>query len=465
MASDEDCTDRAPATDRASAARPGGTPDADPGGVPFTALAPERLRGERTSLKWTRFPEDVLPLFVAEMDFTVAPEVQEAVIARVRASDTGYLDGPGALAPAFAGFARDRWGWEVLPEFVHVATDVSCGIVEPLRLQVPVGGRVAITTPVYPSFFEMLEELPIEIVQIPLIQESVPGTTPPAIEARLDLAAIARAFGDDPGIDALLLCNPHNPHGLLHSREDLVALAKLAAEHDVFVLSDEIHAPLTHRGRTFTPFAPIAAESGVLSVTATSASKGWNLAGLKCSVIVAADERANRLLKKLPPEVAARASILGLHANIAAFTDARGWLDRAVVQIEQNDELLAHLIAEQLPGVGHARPHAGYLAWLDFSGTPLRENTHRRILLEARVALGKGESFGIGGASHVRLNLAAAPDTIREAVRRIAALLESATESGSAPTHRTGGTASGASAESSSEPAPAGAPAQKGAAS
>lgn len=398
----------------------------DPSGVPFADIAPEKLRNERTSLKWTRYPADVLPLFVAEMDFTVSPKVQQALIARVLASDTGYLDGPGPLAQAFGGFARERWGWEVRPDFVHLATDVSCGIVEPLRLVVPPGGRVAITTPVYPSFFEMLEELPVEIVQIPLARTETPGDGITTVTARLDLPAIEDAFASEPGIDAFLLCNPHNPHGLVHTAADLAELARLAAQYNVFVVSDEIHAPLTHHGETFSPFAPIAAQEGALAVTATSASKGWNLAGVKCSVIVAADERANTLLTSLPPETAARTSILGLHANIAAFRDDVAWLDRAICQIEANDTLLAKLLAEHLPEVSYARPKAGYLAWLDFSRAGLGHDPHARILHEARVALGIGSAFGVGGDAHVRMNLACAPDTIREAVRRIAALVETA---------------------------------------
>lgn len=395
--------------------------DADPSGVSFAELDPKLLSKNRTSLKWTRFPADVLPLFVAEMDFTVAPEVQRALIERVQASDLGYLDGPGPLAPEFAGFARDRWGWEVALDRIYIATDVATGIVESIRVARPAGGRIAVATPVYPSFFEMFEELPVETVEIPLI-ESLSGTTA-ANRLRLDLPTIEREF--ERGIDIFLLCNPHNPHGLLHSAEDLSELARLAALHDVFVVSDEIHAPLTHRGQQFTPFAPLAAEAGALSVTTTSSSKGWNLAGVKCSLIVAADDRAKQLLQTLPAEVACRASILGLHASVAAFSEARDWLDRAVAQIESNDALLAELVRDQLPGVHYTRPLAGYLAWLDFSETRVGADPFTAILTEARVALNDGKHFGTGGAGHVRLNLACAPSTIREAVRRIAAILPS----------------------------------------
>lgn len=378
-----------------------------------------QLRRERTSIKWTRFPADVLPLFVAEMDFAVAPEIRRALVERVEASDFGYLDGAGALAPAFATFARDRWGWEVAEDRVHLATDVSAGIVEAIRIARPGPGRVLLTTPVYPSFFEMLEELPVEIVQVPLIVDEGAGSSP---AARLDLEAIEREFASDAGIDAFLLCNPHNPHGLLHSRDELAAVARLAAQYDVFVVSDEIHAPLVHRGETFVPFAPLAAEAGALAVVTTSASKGWNLAGVKCSVVVAADDRANELLRRLPPEVACRTSILGLHANAAAYSEARDWLDATVEAVERNIELLGDLLAEHLPGARAHRPRAGYLVWVDLRDTALGDDPFRRILNDARVALGNGSSFGEGGAGHVRFNLACAPETLREAVTRIAAL-------------------------------------------
>lgn len=401
--------------------------EVDPAGVPFAELAPARLRAERTSLKWTRFPADVLPLFVAEMDFALAPEIRDALIGRIAASDTGYLDGPGPLAPAFAGFASRAWGWEIPHSRVFLATDVATGVVESLRVEGELrrrqeaaggpapSGRIVVPTPVYPGFFEMLEELPYEIVEVPLA--AAPGDS----GLRLDLSAIERAFVA--GADAFLLCNPHNPHGLVHREEELAALARLAAEHGVWVVSDEIHAPLTHAGETFTPFAPLAAAAGALAVTTTSASKGWNLAGAKCSVIVAADERSEEALRLLPPETVTRASILGLHAGVAAFTAGEAWLGRAIAQIEANQALLAELVAERLPGVRLTPARAGYLAWLDFRGAGLGDDPYRRILDDARVALNDGAFFGAGGAGHVRLNLACAPDTIREAVSRIAAIL------------------------------------------
>ena len=398
----------------------------DPSGIPFGELDPALLRTQRTSVKWTRFAADVLPMFVAEMDFAVAPEIRQALIERVEASDIGYLDGPGPLAPAFADFARDRWGWAVDPSHVHLVTDVATGVVEALRVGRPNGGRLAMSVPVYPGFYEMLEELPFEVLELPL-REAADGARAGApvssAAAGLDLAAIELAFASEEGVDAFLLCNPHNPHGIAFTEAELRELARLAAAYDVFVVSDEIHAPLAHADTQFTPFAPLAAEAGALAVTTTSASKGWNIAGSKCAVLVASDERSDAVLQQLPPETTTRASILGLHASVAAFTQGRDWLDRTVAQVERNEALFAELVAAHLPGVRYTRPRASYVAWLDFSGAGIGENPHARILEEALVALNDGAFFGPGGEGHVRLNLACAPDTIREAVRRIAAIL------------------------------------------
>ena len=409
----------------------------DPSGLPWQELDPALLRESRNSIKWTRYPADVLPLFVAEMDFAVAPEIRRAIIRAVEASDTGYLAEPGPLAGAVSDYTRDRWGWEFPAEHTHLATDVATGLVESLRVFRPAGGKLALSTPCYPGFFEMLLELNFEIVEIPLLPGVAAGeagsagtadTRGPAAgevgsAGSLNLTAIEAAFAGDGGIDAFILCNPHNPHGIPFGREELSALAGLAAAHDVFVVSDEIHAPLTHAHATFTPFAPLAAEAGALSVTTTSASKGWNLAGSKCSVIVAADDRANALLNTLPPEVATRTSILGLHANVAAFTEARDWLSRATAQIEANQRLLRTQLSERVPGIGYLPGSAGYLAWLDLRGIGLGENPAERVLQEARVALNNGSDFGLGGDGHARLNMATSPHTLVQAIDRIAELV------------------------------------------
>jgi cystathionine beta-lyase len=370
----------------------------------------EELFATRSSIKWRRYPADVLPVFVAEMDFDVEPLILDRVAETLRHSDTGYLDSPGPLATAFARFAEEEWGWHVDPDAVHLATDVTVGVVESLRLVLPeTGGRVVLTPPVYPPFFEMVEEADAVAVTVPLLEEE--GWS-------LDLAGIERAFAA--GAEALLLCNPQNPTGRCHSRSVLEALASLAARYGVVIVSDEVHAPLAHPGTVFTPFAPVARAAGARAVTVTSASKAWNLAGLKCAVVVAADDASAALLDELPEELAARTSILGLHANVAALS-CRDWRDDLVDAIVGNVRLLESEMAAHAPSVRVVRPDAGYLAWLDFRETGLGDDPARVLIETGRVALNSGLPFGEPGRGFARINLACNPSTVVEAVRRIAA--------------------------------------------
>ena len=369
----------------------------------------EALFASRSSIKWRRYPADVLPVFVAEMDFDVEPAILDRVADTLRNSDTGYLDSAGPLAPAFADFAWSSWAWGVDPAWVHLATDVTVGVVESLRLVLPeVSGRVVLTPPVYPPFFEMIEEADAVAVTVPLREDA---------DWALDLDGLERAFAA--GVDAMLLCNPQNPTGRCHSRRTLEALARLAARYGVFIVSDEVHAPLAHPGTRFTPFAPVARAAGARSVTVTSASKAWNLAGLKCAVIVAAEPATASLLERLPEELAARTSILGLHANVAALSCLR-WRDGLLDQLVANVRLLEAEVALHAPDVRVVRPDAGYLAWLDFRATGLGDDPARTLIDVGRVALNSGLAFGVEGRGFARINLACDPSTVVEAVQRIA---------------------------------------------
>jgi cystathionine beta-lyase len=381
----------------------------------------DQLRATRSSIKWRRYAEDVLPAFVAEMDFDIDPAIVERITEVVRNSDTGYLDDPGPLAPAFARYADDNWGWRVEESSIHLATDVTVGMVETLRLVVPpVGGRVIVTPPVYPPFFEMVAEVHADVVEVPLREDA--GWS-------LDLAGVEAAF--DAGADALLLCNPHNPTGRCHGRSQLRELARLAARHGVLVVSDEVHAPLTHPHASFTPFAPVAAEAGARSVTVTSASKGWNLAALKCAIVVAGDGRTADMLTRFPDELAARTSNLGLHANVAAF-DCGEWLSAAIARIGSNLLLLKQELRQRVPLVTAVEPDASYLVWLDFRNAGLGDDPAAPLVEYGRVALNSGLTYGSQGAGFARINIACDPSTIVEAVRRIARTVEDLAPSNSA---------------------------------
>jgi cystathionine beta-lyase len=396
---------------------------------------------KRTSEKWTVYPDDVLPLFVAEMDYPLADPIVRTLVDRVRASDTGYVGSPGPLAGAFAAFAASTWDWTVEPERVRTTTDVSVAIVETLRLAIRPGDRVVITPPVYPPFFDLVPEAGGVVVEVPLLNDgpsASPGAAARAGSAAdrgsaadqgrsvdgagawsLDLEALEAAFAS--GVRAFLLCNPHNPLGLVHSREQLAALARIAAKYGVMVVSDEIHGPLTHSGVDFVPFLTVSDEAREWGVAVTSASKTWNLAGTKCALIVAGSATTDAMLARLPEEVGFRTSLLGLHASVAAFTEGEPWRQGTLHALQTSRDLLTALLAEHLPEVRFRAPSASYLAWLDFRELGWGDDPAAHALEKARVALNRGLDFGTQGAGFARLNFACSPEVLTEAVTRLAA--------------------------------------------
>jgi len=379
---------------------------------PLRALDPERLR-RRTSMKWRTYPEDVLPLWVAEMDVPLAPPVVRALTDALALGDTGYPAGT-AYAEALAGFAARRWGWDgIAVERTAIVPDVMLGVVEMLGLVTGPGDPVIVNPPVYPPFFTFVAHMDRRVVEAPL-----------GADLRLDLAALEEAFvraTASGGRAAYLLCSPHNPTGTVHTAAELAAVAELAERHGVRVVADEIHAPLVAPGVTFVPYLSVPGADRGLSLM--SASKGWNLPGLKAALALAGPGAAAELAG-LPEEVGHGASHLGVIAHTAALREATGWLDALLTGIRDNRRLLADLLAEQLPGIRVHPAEATYLAWLDCRALGLGDDPAQVFLDRGRVALTAGPPFGTGGAGHARLNLATSPGILTEAVRRMAAAVK-----------------------------------------
>jgi cysteine-S-conjugate beta-lyase len=370
----------------------------------LTELSLENLR-LRHSAKWRFFDPDVLPAFVAEMDFPLAPAVKIALAEAVELDDTGYgyPDAIG-LADAFAGFARERLGWEVDPDQVTAAPDVVNAITSLLRSLAKPGDRVVINTPVYHPFFSIIEELGLELAEVPLV------------DGELDVDGIDAEFRR--GAVALILCSPHNPTGTLPTEEQLRALAASAARHGAWVLSDEIHWPLTLPGARHVPFLSVGEEAREHGIALVSASKAFNLAGLSCAQFVTASERAATVVEELP-FIAKHAGHFGGMASAAAYREGGAWLDDVVAVIDHNRALLAELLAATLPEVGYTPPRAGYLTWLDLRALDLGDDPSEALLERGRVALNAGPTFGPQGAGHVRLNIGTSPALVEEAVKRI----------------------------------------------
>ncbi|GAA5030324.1 MalY/PatB family protein [Microbacterium fluvii] len=383
--------------------------------APLQALSVDELR-RRSSTKWRRYPDDVLPLFVAETDYPLAPAITARLTEAVGLGDTGYTPPDPGIRDAFAQFALRRFGWEVDPARVRSTCDVMMGVVEILRVVTNPGDRVIVTPPVYPPFYDCVREVGAEPETVPLVD------TGDAWE--LDLLGIEAALAG--GARAVLLCNPHNPTGTAHARESLAALADLAAGFGAAVISDEIHAPLVQPGASFTPFLAASETAAKVGFAVTSASKAFNLAGLKCAVMVTAGDETAKIVADMPDEVEWRTGLFGALAGVAALSpESDAYLDSLLAALDENRRLLADLLAEHLPAARYRIPDAGYLAWVDLTDLGWGDNPAVKILREAKVALHFGPYFGAEGAGHVRINFACAPEVLREAITRIGALAAS----------------------------------------
>ncbi len=363
-------------------------------------------------MKWRTYPDDVLPLWVAEMDVPLAGPVVRAVTDALELGDTGYPAGT-AYAEALASFADERWGWGgLVVERTAIVPDVMLGVVEMIRLVTGPGDPVVVNPPVYPPFFQFVGHMDRRVVEAPL-----------GPDGRLDLGVLRDTFrGAVSGGHraAYLLCSPHNPTGAVHTAAELAEVAALAARYGVRVVADEIHAPLVADGARFVPYLSVPGGEGGLSLM--SASKGWNLAGLKAGLAVAGPAAAADLAR-LPEEVGHGPSHVGVIAHTAALREGTAWLDALLAGLDDNRRLLTGLLAEHLPAIAHRPGEATYLAWLDCRALDLGDDPADVFLRRGRVALSSGLPFGTGGAGHVRLNLATSPEFLEEGVRRMAAAL------------------------------------------
>ena len=367
------------------------------------------------SEKWRGFDRDVLPLPVAEMDFPVADSIRTVLAEMVAQSDLGYLGSVPELATGFAKFAAERWSWSVDTSQVGIAADVGVGVVEVLRVFTKPGDTILINSPVYQNFYNWIDETHLTKVDVPFTR------TGPQSESdnpwQLDLDEVEKAYAA--GLKVHLMCSPHNPLGRVFSKDELTRIAEMAKKYGVLVISDEIHAPLTFAEKSFIPFLTISDSAREVGITITAASKGWNIAGLKCAIIISHNDAIKTKLDEMPRAVHFRASILGAFASAAAFAEGGVWLDSVMKQLDHNRFLIRDLLTAKLPNVKYHIPHNSYLAWLDLESLNLGENPTHTLLEKGRVAFNPGHSYGAQCSQYVRLNFATSPEILTEAIDRI----------------------------------------------
>ncbi|MGY2084780.1 MalY/PatB family protein [Blastococcus sp. SYSU DS0539] len=381
----------------------------------FDAFSEEGLRAAG-SLKWTRYGP-ALGAFVAEMDFGTAPAVTRTLAAAVEAGRFGYLTPEAAadMARACARWQADRYGWTVPAEWITPLPDVLAGLQAAIEHFTPPGSPVVLPTPAYMPFLRVPGLLGREILEVPMVHRDGRAT--------YDLDGIARALAA--GGRLVVHCNPHNPLGRVFSAEEQLALADVVEGAGARVFSDEIHAPLVLPGAVHRPYASLSSVTAGHTVTATSASKAWNLPGLKAAQLILTSKADADHWSRVGFLAGHGASTPGVLAATAAYDDGRGWLDSVLGYLDGNRRLLADLLAERAPGIRFAPPEGTYLAWLDCRELGLPGPAGEFFLEHAGVALVEGTECGAPGAGHVRLNFATPRPVLTALVERMADALPS----------------------------------------
>jgi cystathionine beta-lyase len=375
-------------------------------------ISVDELR-RRGSVKWTRGGPDVIGAFVAEMDFGAAPAIEAALLDVIARADFGYLSEHAIadMAQACAAWQRDAYGWTVDPARIRPLPDVVKGLEATIQVFSGPGTPVILPTPAYMPFLLVPPRLGRRIIQVPMI---------PAEDGRfaLDLDGIDAAF--KAGGQLLILCNPCNPVGRVYTRDELSALAGVVDRNGGLVFADEIHAPLVYPGGKHIPYAGISGQAAAHAVTATAASKGWNLPGLKCAQLILTNDADAATWAENGFMFEHGASTPGVRASTAAYQAGGGWLADVVGYLDGSRALLAGLLAEQLPAIGYRPPEGTYLAWLDCRDLGIDDSPAEFFLAKARVLLTDGGACGDAGRGHVRLNFATPRPVLAEIVRRMA---------------------------------------------
>lgn len=358
----------------------------------FDAITLDDLK-DAGSLKWTLVP-DTIGAFVAEMDFGVAPVIQSAISGAVARGLTGYLPQQLVtdLADATSRWYAESYGWEVPPARVRPVPDVISAFEATIDHFTTPGSAVILPTPAYMPFLMVPQMHGRRVIEVPSIE----------VDGRfvVDLDGIARAFDD--GGELLVVCNPHNPLGTVATRDELLAIADLVAQKGGRVFADEIHAPLVYAPAQHVPYASISDAAAAHTITAASASKAWNLAGLKCAQVILSSDADAKRWKDAASWAEHGTSTLGVVANIAAYAGGRPWLDEVLGYLEGNRDRLVELVAEHLPGVGVTVPEGTYIALLDFRGTGLSGDLGQWFRRHAGVTMTDGAACGEAGVGHAR---------------------------------------------------------------
>jgi cystathionine beta-lyase len=371
----------------------------------------------RRNAKWNQYGAEVLPAFVADMDFAVAAPIQAAIERIVRDRDYGYPLRGGEradrlVAKVFTERMKSRCGWELEPDLVLPLADLVQGTYASILAFSNPGDGVVLQVPNYPPFRDAITTTERRLLTLPMRDD---GT-----RYVFDMAELARLADKQTRI--FILCNPQNPTGRVFSRDELTALGQFAIERDLIVISDEIHSDLVYPGQEHIPFASLGPEIAARTVTLNSATKSFNIPGLRCAMIAFGSEGLrDRFHKRIPPKLTGSANIVGVDATVAAWRECQPWLDAVMDHLLKARNRVTEVLAVEAPQIRFHAPEATYLAWLDCSKLGLSTSAFQFFLDHARIGFSAGETFDPDCAPFIRFNFATSMPILDEILDRFVA--------------------------------------------
>jgi len=367
-------------------------------------------RRHSDSVKWRHYGDDVLPLWVADMDFRSPEPVIQALRERVEHGVFGYGAEPEELRALVVAHLRAHCGWQVEPEALVFIPGVARGFHVACRAFTTPGDGILVQTPVYPPILTAH-------AQAGLASDEAPLTRCADGSYCVDLDSFESAIASRTRV--FLLCNPHNPVGRVFLADELQGMAEICLRHNVLICSDEIHCDIVYQGQRHTPIAGIAPEVAQRTITLISPSKTFNIPGLKLAIAVIPDADLRKRFVALQGPLAGGANVLGIVAAVAAYRDSQPWLTEALAYLQANRDYLYDYVHSRLPNIAMNRPEATFLAWLDCRKAGIAGNPHQFFLTKARVALNDGATFGQGGEGFVRLNFGCPRSILAEALGKM----------------------------------------------
>ncbi len=366
-------------------------------------------RSRTDSVKWNRYPDDVLPLWVADMDFPSPPMVAEAVNKRLAHPFFGYAREDKQLIETICNWVLVRHGWKIEPEWIMLVPGVVTGMNWTAQTFVKPDETLCFHTPVYPPFFRISDCLCAKRVEIPMVVRDN--------QYQIDFENFEKSLNSS--VKLFVLCNPHNPVGRVFSRTELEQINDICLKKGVLVCSDEIHGDLVFSGHQHIPLASISASAEQNTITLMAPSKTFNIPGLHFSFAVIPNQKHREAMEASRKGVIGCPTMLANEAVRAVYTNGADWLDELLVYLETNRDFLMEFLKEYLPEINMVKPEGTYLAWLDCRKLDLLPDPYHFFLSKAKVALNDGEAFGLNGKGFARLNFGCPRSILVDALNRM----------------------------------------------